>query len=146
MDKLLAVLATALVGGLIAFQPPVNAGLARSVTVLGAAFVSTGISSVVLLVIVLVTGTWRHLGGVADVSVVYLIGGLLGAILVTVSLITVTSLGAGGVVAATVCGQLTLSLVIDRFGLLGLAPIEVTPQRLLGVALLLAGTVLVTFR
>ena len=37
----------------------------------------------------------------------YLIGGLLGAAYVTTVLLTVRTLGAGGVTAATVAGQLT---------------------------------------
>ena len=57
---------------------------------------------------------------------------------------TVRELGAGGVVAATVCTQLTVSVILDRLGVLGLPGNAITPLRLTGVALLIAGTVLVT--
>ena len=55
-----------------------------------------------------------------NLSWYYLIGGLLGAVYVTTVLITVRTLGAGAVTAATIAGQLTLSVVIDRLGILGL--------------------------
>ena len=70
----------------------------------------------------------------------------MGAVLVSVSLVTVRTLGAGGVVAATVSGQLVVSAILDQFGFLGLDRVGLTPARLLGFALLLAGTALVTAR
>ena len=72
----------------------------------------------------------------------YLIGGLLGAAYVTTVLITVRTLGAGGVTAATIAGQLTLSVIIDRLGVLGLEKQGLSFSRLAGVALLAAGTFL----
>ena len=83
---------------------------------------------------------------IPHIPVIYLTGGLLGAILVTVSLVTVRTLGAGGVVAATVTGQLVVSALLDQFGVLGLERIGVTPLRLAGFAFLLAGTAMVTAR
>jgi transporter family-2 protein len=55
----------------------------------------------------------------------------------------VPTIGAGGVAAATVTGQLTLSVVLDRIGFLGLDEVALSPGRVLGVVLLLAGTFLV---
>ncbi len=60
------------------------------------------------------------------------------------ALITVRTIGAGGVAAATVTGQLTVSVVIDRLGVLGLG--EQADHRrsaCVGVGLLLAGTFLI---
>jgi bacterial/archaeal transporter family-2 protein len=56
---------------------------------------------------------------------------------------TVGSIGAGGVAAATITGQLTMSVVIDRLGILGLEQQPITGSRATGVALLLAGTYLI---
>jgi transporter family-2 protein len=47
------------------------------------------------------------------------------------------------VTAAVIAGQLTLSIVLDRLGVLGLDERAITLPKLLGVALLAAGTVLV---
>ncbi len=143
MEKLLAVLATVAVGGLIAVQPAVNAQLARHTSTIGAAFISTAIAAVVMGTVVVAAGRTAEIGRVASVPPGYLIGGLLGLVLVAVSLVTVRTLGAGGVVAATVFGQLVVSALLDRAGVLGLEEIGLTPARLAGFALLLAGTVLV---
>jgi transporter family-2 protein len=146
MERLLAVVATIGVGALIAFQPPVNSELAKRTSVVAAAFIATAIAALALGAIVVVLGEVAQLRKVPHVPPGYLTGGLMGAVLVSVSLVTVRTLGAGGVVAATVSGQLVVSAILDQFGFLGLDRIGLTPARLLGFALLLAGTALVTAR
>ncbi len=47
----------------------------------------------------------------------------------TVALIAVRSIGAGGVAAATIAGQLTTAVVIDRLGILGLEKTPFTGTR-----------------
>src|SRR3954447_1135150 len=146
MERFVAIFATVAVGVLIAFQPPVNSELGKRTSILAAAFISTAISAVVMAVLVLALGEFGHVRRIPHIPVVYLTGGLLGAILVSVSLVTVRTLGAGGVVAATLTGQLIVSALLDRLGVLGLERIGLTPLRLSGFALLLIGTALVTAR
>jgi transporter family-2 protein len=142
--KAIAVLATAAAGGLVAMQAPINAGLGRAVGSLPAASFSFAIGLFALVAITLVAGEgFGRIGEIGGLSWYYLIGGLLGAVYVTTVLITVRTLGAGGVTAATITGQLTLSVVLDRLGILGLHQRELTPGRVVGVALLAAGVVLV---
>jgi transporter family-2 protein len=146
MSRLLAVAATLAVGALVAFQPVVNSQLGKRTTVLAAAFISTGLAAVVLGVLVVMFGDAGQIRRIPHIPVVYLTGGLMGAALISVSLVTVRTLGAGGVVAALLCGQLVVSALLDQFGVLGLERIGLTPARLLGFALLFAGTALVTAR
>lgn len=134
---------TAAAGGLIALQAPINAGLGKATGSLPAALVSFAVGSIALAAIVVLSGKAAGLGSTFDVRWYYLLGGLLGAVYVTTALIAVSAMGAGGVAAATVTGQLTASVVIDRLGLFGLDQIALSPERLLGVVLLLAGTFLV---
>jgi transporter family-2 protein len=143
MDKGLALILTAVAGGLIALQAPINAGLGRATGSLAAALVSFGIGTIALTAIVVLSGNAGGLGSTFDVSWYYLLGGLLGAVYVTNALIAVSAIGAGGVAAATITGQLVASVAIDRLGLFGLDQVALTPQRVLGVALLLAGSELV---
>jgi bacterial/archaeal transporter family-2 protein len=143
VDRGLAVILTAAAGGLIALQAPINAVLGKATGGLPAALVSFAVGSVALAAIVVLSGKAGGLGSTFDVSWYYLVGGLLGAVYVTTALIAVSSIGAGGVAAATVTGQLAASVVIDRLGLFGLDEIPLSPERLLGVGLLLAGTVLI---
>ena len=143
MDKGLAVVLTACAGGLVALQAPINAGLGKATGGLPAALVSFSVGSLCLAAIVVLSGKAAGLGSTFDVSWYYLVGGLLGAAYVTTALLAVSSIGAGGVAAATVTGQLTAAVVIDRLGLFGLDQVPFSFARLAGVGLLFAGTYLV---
>jgi len=143
MDKGTAVLFTAGAGGLIALQAPINAGLAKATGDLPSALISFLVGTAALLLIVVVSGKAGGISHATDVRWYYLLGGLLGAIYVANALVAVSSIGAGGVAAATIAGQLTASVAADRLGILGLEQVALSPLRLLGVALLLVGTVLI---
>ncbi|HEU0023849.1 MAG TPA: DMT family transporter [Thermoleophilaceae bacterium] len=144
MDKSAAVLVTAMAGGLVALQAPINSMLGRTVGSLPAASMSFAIGLAALVAITLLAGGgFGSVGEAGDLSWYYLTGGLLGAIYVTTVLIAVRTLGAGGVTAATIAGQLTLSVVVDRLGVLGLDERPLSLSRVIGVALLAGGTFLV---
>jgi transporter family-2 protein len=144
VDRGLAVVLTALVGGFIALQAPINSQLGRHIGTFQGAFLSFLVGTTVLFVIAAFAG-----GGLAQAAEArhlpwyYLTGGLLGAAYVTTVLVTVRTLGAGGVVAATIAGQLTASVALDHFGLLDVARQPVTLLRLVGVALLAVGVYLI---
>jgi transporter family-2 protein len=143
MDRGIAVALMALTGGLIAMQPAVNSGLGRSTGNIAAALISFAIGTLLLAVIVALAGQAGGVGEVTSVPWYLLLGGVLGAAYVFSALVTVSSIGAGGVAAATITGQLTFSIILDRIGFLGLEETPITPERMVGVALLLAGTFLI---
>jgi transporter family-2 protein len=143
VDRGLAVLLMAVVGGCIALQAPINAGLGKSTGSFAAATISFAVGTLLLGAIVAASGRAAGLGDVAHVEWYYLLGGALGAAYVFSALVLVKEIGAGGVAAATVTGQLTTSVVLDRVGFLGLEQEPFTAGRVLGVALLLAGTYLI---
>jgi transporter family-2 protein len=143
MDRGFAVLIMAVVGGCIALQAPINAGLGKSTGNFAAATISFAVGTVLLAAIVAISGNTAGLSNVTHVEWYYLLGGALGAAYVFSALVLVSQIGAGGVAAATVTGQLTTSVVLDQIGFLGLEQTPVTLGRGLGVALLLAGTYLV---
>jgi transporter family-2 protein len=144
MDRGTAVVVTAAAGGLIALQAPINARLADAIGNLQATLVSFVVGMIVLAPIVaLAKGGYGQIGEVRNVSWIYLTGGVLGAAYVTTALLSVRTLGAGGVTAATFGGQLALSLVVDQLGLLGVAKQPITAGKLAGIVLLTAGVYLV---
>jgi bacterial/archaeal transporter family-2 protein len=144
VSKELAVLATVAAGGIVAAQAPVNNVLSHRVGTFGAVSVNFLVGTVLVLVV-----TFAFAGGIRAEEVespawyYWVFGGLAGVAIVLTTLITVRELGAGGVTAATIAGQLTLSVVLDRLGVLGLDERAITWDKLLGIALLAAGTVLV---
>jgi bacterial/archaeal transporter family-2 protein len=143
MDRGVAVVLMAATGGLIALQPAINAGLGKATGNISAALISFAIGTLLLAAIVAFAGQAGGVGSTFEVPWYYLLGGVLGAAYVFTALVTVSSIGAGGVAAATITGQLTASVVIDRLGILGLEESPISWDRALGVALLLAGTFLV---
>jgi transporter family-2 protein len=143
VDRGVAVLLTAAVGGVLALQAPINAGLGRATGQLPAALVSFTVGTLLLAAIVALSGDAAGLGSTFEVRWYYLIGGALGAAYVTVALIAVRSIGAGGVAAATITGQLVAAVLLDRLGVLGLDGTPIGAARIVGVGLLLAGTYLI---
>src|SRR5919106_952981 len=105
---------TAVAGGLIALQAPINAGLGKATGSLPAALVSFLIGTVALAALVVLSGKAGGLGSTFEVSWYYLLGGLLGAVYVANALVAVSAIGAGGGAAATIARQLTPSVAIDR--------------------------------
>jgi bacterial/archaeal transporter family-2 protein len=145
VSRELAVLATVAAGGIVAAQAPVNNVLSKKIGTFGAVSVNFLVGTALVLVV-----TFAFAGGIENREGVdspewyyWLFGGLAGVAIVLTTLLTVRELGAGGVTAATIAGQLTLSVVLDRLGVLGLEERAITWDKLLGIALLAAGTVLV---
>ena len=143
MDRGFAVLIMAIVGGCIALQAPINAGLGKHDRQLRGGddlFRRRDVAP------------RRHRRGQREgrrplrrrpCEWYLLLGGALGAAYVFSALVLVSQIGAGAVAAATVTGQLTTSVILDRIGFLGLEQTSFSASRVAGVALLLAGTYLV---
>jgi bacterial/archaeal transporter family-2 protein len=140
----LAVLLGVGAGCLVGMQAPINSRLGKSVGSVEAATISFLVGTTALVLILLVVR--GGVGGVGQIGRVpwwALIGGLLGAVYVSVALVAVRTLGASGLTAVVITGQLVISVLIDRFGLLGVARQAVGVQRIAGLVLLAAGVVLV---
>lgn len=143
-----AIAFTVVAGGFIALQAPINSTLGRSIaSPLAAASISFAVGTAALVAITLIlsgsVGGFAGVGEARSLGWVYFTGGVLGAVYVTTALITVRTLGAGAVTAATVTGQLATAIVVDRLGVLGLEARPLSWQRIAGVVLLIVGTFLV---
>ena len=145
MDRGVAAVLMVVAGGFIALQSPINSQLGRVVGSLQGTFVSFAIATVMLLVVAAAArgglaqiAEVRHVG-----SWVYLTGGVLGAGYVTAALLSVRSLGTGGVIAATIAGELTVAVLIDQFGWFGVERQSIDATRLAGIVLLAVGVLLV---
>ena len=144
MDRSVAVVLTAVVGGGVALQAPINSYLGKHVGTFQAAFVSFAVGTLALLVIAsFAKGGLGGLRHATEPPWYYLTGGLLGLAYVTTVLVTVRTLGAGGVTAATIAGQLTLAVIVDQLGILHVAQKPITLARIVGVLLLAAGVYLI---
>lgn len=144
MSRSIAVLVGVGAGCLVGLQAPVNSRLGRSVGSLPAATFSFLVGTALLLLIAtFVRGGLGNLGHVGEAPWWALIGGLLGAVYVSVALVAVRTLGASGLTAVVIVGQLAISVVIDRLGLFGVARQNIGASRIVGLVLLVAGAALV---
>jgi transporter family-2 protein len=144
MDRGVALAAAMTIGGAVAMQAPLNATLGRTVGGVTASAVALGVSFCALTLLAAVTGGLSGLGRLGDVPLgVAVGGGLIGGLYVGSIVFTVRALGAGGLTAATIAGQLAIAVAIDHFGWLGVARSPVTLSKVVGVLLLAVGTLLV---
>jgi len=143
----LAVALAAIAGVLVGMQAPVNSRLGRALGSVQAATFSFVVGTVALALVA--TLFYKGLGSFGQVGKAPAwawIGGLFGAVYVTVAILTVRTLGVSGLTAIVISGQLAAAVVIDRFGLLGIAKQPIGVERIVGLVLLVVGVLLVVRR
>jgi bacterial/archaeal transporter family-2 protein len=145
VSKELAVLVTVAAGGVVAAQAPANNIISQKLGDLGAVGLNFVFGTVLVLLVAFAFTGGIHVDDSVDSPAWYywVLGGFGGVGIVLASLVAVRELGAGGVTAAVIAGQLSLSVVLDRLGVFGLDERVITWEKLLGIALLAAGTVLI---
>jgi transporter family-2 protein len=144
VDRSVAVVVAAVVGGVVVTQGPLNSQLGRTVGGLHASVIALGVSFLALLTLAALTDGLGGLRRIGDAPWHVVIGGgLAGALYVGSIVWTVRALGVGGLTAVTIAGQLGLAIVIDHFGWLGVERSPVTVAKVSGVLLLALGTWLV---
>ncbi len=132
-------------GVVLPFQAGINAELAEWVhSPVRAAFVSFLIGTLVLLAAAaLVFRPLPSSGRLGDAPWWVWVGGALGAFYVVGAVVSAPQLGAATLIALVVAGQAMASLVVDHFGWVGFESQHISPARLVGMALVVAGVVLV---
>ena len=70
-------------------------------------------------------------------------GGILGGVFILLVILLLPPLGAATLLALVVAGQMSAAVIMDHFGAFGLAQHPVSMSRLAGVALVIAGVVLI---
>ena len=134
-------------GAVLPLQFGVNAQLADWLhSPVRAAFVSFLVGTLVLLVAAALVfrplPSWSRVG---DAPWWVWAGGALGAFYVVGSIVSAPQLGAATLIAVIVAGQALAALVIDHFGWVGFEAQPISAGRLLGIALLVSGVVLVRY-
>ncbi|AJC22459.1 DMT family transporter [Pandoraea pulmonicola] len=142
---LLPLAVAVLAGAVVPFQAGGNAALGRA---LGHPLWATVASLLVSLVVVLPVLVGMRAGapdlGAAVRGPWWLwIGGIAGVIYITAALLLTPRLGAANFIVCVVAGQVVASLVIDHFGLMGLGVKPANVMRIAGVALIVAGMLVV---
>ena len=146
MQTLPYAMTAVIVGAALAIQPAMNATLARAVgSSNGASTLSIAVALLTMLALVAFTGVGDiSRARLAEVPWWIFLAGTIGALFVAGGTYIAPVTGTLLFFVCVVAGQLIASTVADHFGLLGLEIREVSPMRLAGVGLALAGAVLVS--
>ncbi|MEQ8816830.1 MAG: DMT family transporter [Thalassobaculum sp.] len=133
-------------GALLAAQGPILARLAvYAGGPIQAAIVAFAIGLTALVALCLLTGgALPRPSGVLRMPIWVWAGGLIGTSLLVLTLLAVPRIGVTTFAAAVVCGQLVAALAYDHTGAFGLELRRIELRDLAGVALLIAGLVMIT--
>lgn len=131
-------------GALMSFQAPINAALRNHVGVVESSLVSFSVGTIALILVVLLAGK-GNLGAIRNAQWWHLLGGLIGAVFVTVTLMAAPKIGVTGLIVATLAGNMMGAVLIDRYGWVGLAPRSIDPTRVAGVLLMIVSVVLINW-
>jgi transporter family-2 protein len=143
LTSLLLLLFAVVAGAFLPLQAGVNAKLSHFVGgPVRASAVSFGVGTIALVLVALLF--YRHAHTHArDAPWWAWVGGLLGAFYVTATVVVPVRIGAAAFFGVLVTAQLVMSVLIDQFGWLSFPKHEASPLRLLGVAMLVGGVLLV---
>lgn len=132
-------------GSIVPFQAASNAMLGRSLGhPLWATLVSLLVSICVLLPILFAARVPTPANALQGPWWIWL-GGVAGVAYITAALLLTPKLGASGFIVCVIVGQVVASLIIDHFGLMGLAVKPATLGRIAGVALIVMGMLVVQY-
>jgi len=142
---LLLILLTVVTGGILPVQAGINSKLSKVAgSPVIAALISFLVGTVALILYLLITRrdevSWS---GLKSAPAWLFAGGLIGAFYVAVITLIVPGLGAALTFSLVVTGQLIAAMIIDHNGWLGMATREISAGRLVGVALLVVGVILI---
>ena len=70
-------------------------------------------------------------------------GGILGGVFILLAILLLPSLGAATLLALVVAGQMLAGVTMDHFGVFGLPTHPVSVSRLIGIALVIGGVLLI---
>ena len=143
MTGVLLVLFAVVAGVFLPVQAGINTRLSHFVGgPVRASLVSFVVGAIALLVVVLL---FYRSGGVHARSAPWWawVGGGLGAFYVTATVVVPSRIGAAPFFGLLVAAQLVMGVLIDRFGLIGFPERGLSPGRIAGVVLLVAGALLV---
>ncbi|WP_422081075.1 DMT family transporter [Ulvibacterium sp.] len=143
--QVLYIVLAVVAGAMLPVQAGLNVQLGKSVQQpIFAAFASFLIGSLGLLVyLFLLKFDFGTVSQTRTVSPMVWIAGILGAFYVAAVIILAPKLGTALTFSLVVTGQMVVSLILDHYGLLGLPVKHMNWQRLLGVAFLITGVLLI---
>ena len=141
---LLPVLMVLFAGAMIALQAPTNVMLSRAGgSAVLAALISFAVGTAALFLVWLLSANRPAGAPFAQLPWYAWIGGVYGAIYVAVAAFAAPRLGLASLITIGIAGQILGALLLDHIGAFGLAREPISPTRIGGALLVVAGVLLV---
>jgi transporter family-2 protein len=144
MDKLIWIIVALLSGAVLPIQAGLNARLgAAGQNPVYAATISFLVGTMGLIVYILISRQNVSIAGLREAPSYIWLGGLLGAFYVTAIVLLFPRLGPGLTFGLVVAGQMIVSIMLEHFNLLVAQPSPISYMKILGIALVVVGVVII---
>ncbi|MDK2791410.1 MAG: bacterial/archaeal transporter family-2 protein [Deferribacteres bacterium] len=145
MNKTFVIFLLILAGSFVSLQASINARLAKHVGFLESAFISFFVGTITLFIFLMLKGE-HNLKNITDVPLLYLTGGILGAIFVYSITYSVHITGVTTALAITIGVQLFVGLILDKFDPMKVIKLNIGLLNVLGIILIILGVILTSWR
>jgi bacterial/archaeal transporter family-2 protein len=144
MDKIIWILLAFLSGAVLPIQAGLNSRLGKAAaSPVYASLFSFLVGALGLVTYILITRQTFSWSGVKEAPGYFWLGGLLGAFYVTVVLLAFPKLGPGLTFGLLVAGQMMISVLLEHFNVLVAQTNPISPMKILGIVLVVAGVVII---
>ena len=128
----------------MSIQSPLNAQLGKAVgSPINAALISFLVGTLALIVVATVQRSAPNAAATRALPWYAWVGGLCGAVFVSAAAHAAPRLGVATMLSLAIASQLITALVLDHYGVFGIPQHPVTAGRLAGMALVIAGVLVV---
>lgn len=143
MNYIFALITAVVAGICVALEPTVNSALGRYIPARLAAFQSSIVGLIIVLIINMAGGGFKEYKNILKAPPYLWIGGIIGIIIVYSGIKAAPVIGVGTMVTIMVAVQLITSIIVDTFGLFGSVKVPLDTGRIIGVLLLIVGAKLI---
>lgn len=131
-------------GAILPIQAGLNARLGSAVqNAVYASMISFVVGTIGLIAYAIVTRQALSVAGLKEAPAYLWFGGVLGAIYVTAIVLLFPKLGPGLTFGLVVAGQMVVSVLLEHYNVLVSHPSPITFMKVLGIALIVAGVVII---
>lgn len=144
MDKLIWIILALLSGAVLPIQAGLNARLgAAAQNPVYASTISFLVGTLGLVMYIALTRQTPSWAGLKEAPSILWFGGLLGAFYVTAIVLLFPRLGPGLTFGLVVAGQMVVSVLLDHFNIMVSHPTPISIMKVVGIALIVVGVVII---
>lgn len=142
---MLGIISSIIAGVCMSFQGVFNTRLGEKIGTWGTNVLVQGIGLAVTIVVLLISRD-SNFKNIKSSNKLYLLGGVLGAIIIYTVMRGIKSLGPTCSIAIILLAQLTSAALIDAFGLFDTPQVKFTITKLIGVIVMIVGILIFRYK